>query len=51
MMKNKWLNIALWLAVITVIYNLIEGIVSVWFGLQDSTIASLRLDLDIEEFV
>lgn len=45
-MKNKWMNIALWLAVITVAYNLIEGVVSVWFGMQDSTLALLGFGVD-----
>ncbi|MFO8087405.1 MAG: cation transporter [Bacteroidales bacterium] len=45
-MRKKWLTIALWLAVITVAYNLVEGVVSVWFGLQDSTIALLGFGVD-----
>ncbi|MCF8218585.1 MAG: cation transporter [Bacteroidales bacterium] len=45
-MRKKWLNIALWLAVITVAYNLVEGVISVWFGVQDSTIALLGFGVD-----
>lgn len=34
------------LAVITIIYNVMEGLVSVYFGLQDDTIALLGFGLD-----
>lgn len=39
----KWANI---LALITIFYNLIEGIVSVFFGLKDETIALFGFGID-----
>ena len=34
------------LAIITILYNLIEGFISIYFGLQDETIALLGFGLD-----
>lgn len=45
-MKNRLLTIALALAIITVAYNVIEGIVSVYFGFEDETIALLGFGAD-----
>lgn len=42
----KWLNIALWLSVITIVYNIIEGLVSVYFGSTDDTLVLLGFGLD-----
>ena len=36
-MKNKWFGIALALAVFTVVYNLAEGAVSIFFGISDES--------------
>ncbi|MCF8331954.1 MAG: cation transporter [Bacteroidales bacterium] len=44
--EKKWMKIALGLALVTVGYNLIEGLVSVWFGVQDDTIALLGFGVD-----
>lgn len=43
---NKNLKIALVLSIITVIYNVIEGIVSVYFGMDDETLSLLGFGLD-----
>lgn len=46
MNKNKLLKIALYLAIITVLYNIIEGVVSVVFGYEDETLALFGFGLD-----
>lgn len=46
MNKNRLLNIALYLAIITILYNTIEGIVSVIFGYEDETLALFGFGLD-----
>ncbi len=43
--KNIW-NIVLLLAVITVFYNIIEGLVSVFFGITDETLALFGFGVD-----
>lgn len=40
------MRIAFWLAIITVGYNVLEGMVSVWFGVADDTIALLGFGVD-----
>ncbi|MGW8272910.1 MAG: cation transporter [Thermodesulfovibrionales bacterium] len=37
---------ALWLAAVTLIYNVLEGLLSVFFGLEDETIALFGFGLD-----
>ena len=44
-MKNL-INKALVLAVITIVYNIIEGVVSVFFGLEDETLALFGFGVD-----
>lgn len=46
MTKDKWLNTALWLSIITVIYNVIEGLVSVYFGSTEDTLVLLGFGID-----
>lgn len=46
MTKDKWLTTALWLSVITIIYNFIEGWVSVYFGTTDDTLVLLGFGID-----
>ena len=46
MNKSRLLNTALYLAIITILYNLIEGIVSVMFGYEDETLALFGFGLD-----
>jgi divalent metal cation (Fe/Co/Zn/Cd) transporter len=46
MTKDKWLTTALWLSVITIFYNIIEGLVSVYFGSSDDTLVLLGFGID-----
>ena len=43
---NKYWQYALWLALITIFYNLLEGLVSVWFGIQDETLTLFGFGID-----
>ncbi len=43
---NKLLKKALWLAVITIVYNLAEGIISIFYGLEDETLALFGFGVD-----
>ena len=44
--NTKLYNLAYLLAIITIGYNIVEGIVSVFFGLDDETVALLGFGLD-----
>lgn len=46
MTKDKWLNTALWLSIITIGYNIIEGLVSVYFGNADDTLVLMGFGID-----
>lgn len=46
MKENKWLTVAFWLSVITIAYNLVEGLVSVYFGDADGTLVLLGFGID-----
>jgi divalent metal cation (Fe/Co/Zn/Cd) transporter len=46
MNTTKWLNIALWLSIITIVYNIAEGLVSVYFGSSDDTLVLLGFGVD-----
>jgi divalent metal cation (Fe/Co/Zn/Cd) transporter len=46
MTKDKWLTTALWLSVITIFYNIIEGLVSVYYGSSDDTLVLLGFGID-----
>ena len=46
MNSAKWLNTALWLSIITIAYNIIEGLVSVYFGSTDDTLVLLGFGVD-----
>lgn len=43
---NKLLKQILWLSIITILYNFIEGIVSIFFGAKDSALTLLGFGLD-----
>jgi divalent metal cation (Fe/Co/Zn/Cd) transporter len=45
-MENKHYKVALWLAVFTILYNVIEGLVSIWFGVKDETLTLLGFGVD-----
>ena len=44
--KTRLLKIALWLSIITVLYNIAEGVISVFFGANDDTLALLGFGVD-----
>jgi len=46
MTQEKLLKAALWLAIITVFYNIAEGVVSVVFGLSDDSLSLFGFGLD-----
>jgi hypothetical protein len=43
---NKLLKRALYLGIFTIVYNLIEGLVAVYFGIEDDTLALLGFGVD-----
>ncbi len=44
--RNRLYQIALWLAVFTILYNLVEGLVATWFGWEDESLALFGFGLD-----
>ena len=44
--QTKYWQYALWLAVFTVVYNLAEGLVSIYFGAQDETLTLFGFGVD-----
>ena len=45
-MENRQYKVALWLAFFTIFYNIIEGLVSMWFGFQDETLTLFGFGVD-----
>ena len=45
-LDNKLYTTAYFLAVLTIIYNIIEGLVSVWFGIADETLTLFAFGID-----
>ena len=45
-MENRQYKVALWLAFFTIFYNIIEGVVSMWFGFQDETLTLFGFGVD-----
>ena len=43
---EKWLRIAYFLSIFTIVYNLFEGLVSVYFGANNDTLALLGFGVD-----
>jgi divalent metal cation (Fe/Co/Zn/Cd) transporter len=43
---NKLINTAMVLSIITILYNLVEGIVSIFFGMNDQTLALFGFGVD-----
>ncbi len=43
---NRYWRHALWLAVFTIAYNLVEGVVSIYFGIQDETLVLFGFGID-----
>jgi len=44
--QNRLYQYALWLAIFTIVYNLIEGLVSIYFGAQDEALTLFGFGLD-----
>jgi len=45
-MEYKYYKVALWLAIFTIGYNIIEGVVSMWFGFEDETLTLFGFGVD-----
>lgn len=43
---ERYWNYALWLAIFTIIYNLAEGLISIFFGLSDETLTLFGFGVD-----
>src|SRR5574339_33398 len=43
---NKYWTYALWLALFTIFYNLTEGLISIFFGLNDETLTLFGFGID-----
>ena len=44
--RQKLLSVALWLAVITIVYNIAEGLISIYFGISDEALSLLGFGID-----
>lgn len=44
--EKKYYSLALSLAIITIVYNLVEGIIATWFGFEDETLALFGFGVD-----
>ena len=44
--ENKYWKYALWLAIFTIVYNLAEGVISTFFGVQDETLTLFGFGVD-----
>jgi divalent metal cation (Fe/Co/Zn/Cd) transporter len=44
--ENKYWRYALWLAIVTIFYNLAEGLISIYFGVQDETLTLFGFGID-----
>ncbi len=44
--NRRYFGYALWLGILTVLYNLVEGLVSIYFGVSDETIALFGFGVD-----
>ena len=44
--EKKLYTIALWLALFTIAYNLIEGVIATWFGYEDETLTLFGFGVD-----
>ena len=43
---TQWLQLAFWLSMVTIFYNLAEGIISTYYGLADDTLALFGFGVD-----
>lgn len=44
--QQQWLKIAFWLSMVTIFYNMIEGVISTYFGMEDETLALFGFGVD-----
>ena len=44
--QNRFYQYALWLSIFTIVYNLLEGLVSVYFGAQAEALTLFGFGLD-----
>lgn len=44
--RTKLLRIAFWLAILTIAYNVAEGLISIYFGISDDTLSLLGFGID-----
>lgn len=44
--EKRLYNLAYWLAIFTIIYNLAEGVIATWLGYQDETLALFGFGVD-----
>lgn len=44
--EKKWFQLAMALAIFTILYNLMEGLIATWFGYQDETLALFGFGVD-----
>ena len=44
--KKKLLKIAILLSILTIVYNVVEGIISIYFGFEDKTLALFGFGMD-----
>ena len=44
--EKRLYNIAYWLAIFTIVYNLAEGVVATWLGYEDETLALFGFGID-----
>ena len=44
--NRKYWQYALWLAIITIFYNILEGLVSIYFGAEDETLTLFGFGVD-----
>lgn len=50
--RDRLLRIALWLAIITIAYNIAEGLISIYFGISDEALSLLGFGSDsLVEFI
>jgi divalent metal cation (Fe/Co/Zn/Cd) transporter len=45
-MEKEQYKVAFWLAIFTISYNIIEGVVSIWFGFKDETLTLFGFGVD-----
>ncbi len=44
--RQQWLKIAFWLSMVTIFYNMLEGVISTYYGMEDETLALFGFGID-----